>query len=97
MHSFITNASIQLVPIVQDRHPYEWIDEVIPLIGKSGLKYSVGPFGTAVEGTYRQVSALIDTINEYLNHRQCPEWLLNIQWQMRADGDVTMEEKVGNT
>ena len=94
MHSFITNASIQLVPIVQDRHPYEWIDEVIPIIQGSGLTYSVGPFGTSVEGTYPQISSLIDQINDYLYRQQCPEWLLNVQWQIRGSGNVTMEEKV---
>ena len=94
MHNFITNASIQLVPIVQHRHPYEWVDEVIALIGKSGLPFTVGPFGTAVEGTYAGIRQLIDDINNYLHQHQCAEWLLNVQWQMRAAEDVTIEEKL---
>jgi uncharacterized protein YqgV (UPF0045/DUF77 family) len=95
MHNHLTNASIQLLPIVQDRHPYEWVDEVIALIEKCGLVYTVGPFGTAVEGTYEQIRQLIDDINQYLHQRQCAEWVLNVQWQMRSDSDVTIDEKVG--
>lgn len=29
MHQHLINASIQIVPIVQDRHPYEWVDEAL--------------------------------------------------------------------
>jgi uncharacterized protein YqgV (UPF0045/DUF77 family) len=94
MHQYITNASIQLIPLVQDRHPYEWVDEIIEMIAKSGLTYSVGAFGTAIEGTYADIRKLIDDINETLLARNCAEWLLNVQWQMRAGGDVTIGEKV---
>lgn len=38
MHGFIVNASIQLLPIVQDRHPYEWVDEAIDVIKKSKVQ-----------------------------------------------------------
>jgi uncharacterized protein YqgV (UPF0045/DUF77 family) len=93
MNNQITNASIQLIPIVQDRHPYDWVDEIIDLIAKSGLAYTVGPFGTAIEGTYGEIQALIETINQYLHDRNCTEWVLNLQWHIRAAGDVTVAEK----
>ena len=32
MHNYIINASIQIVPIVLDKHPYEWVDEAIAVI-----------------------------------------------------------------
>jgi uncharacterized protein YqgV (UPF0045/DUF77 family) len=94
MHNHLTNASIQLLPIVQDRHPYEWVDEVIALIEKCGLVYTVGPFGTAVEGNYEQIRQLIDDINQYLHQRHFSECFLNLQWQMRAGRDVTIHEKL---
>jgi uncharacterized protein YqgV (UPF0045/DUF77 family) len=93
MNNNISNASIQLIPIVQDRHPYEWVDEVIDLISRNGVKYTVGPFGTAIEGTYAEIKALIEDINQYLQERNCAEWVLNVQWHMRAGGDVTVDEK----
>lgn len=93
MNNHITNASLQLIPIVQDRHPYEWVDEVIGLIDRSGLKYSVGPFGTSIEGTYSEIKQMIEDINQYLHQHNCAEWVLNVQWHMRSGGDVTVEEK----
>ena len=50
MHSFTVSASIQIVPIVMDKHPYEWVDEAIAIIQQSGIKYEVGPFATVIEG-----------------------------------------------
>ena len=29
MHSYIINASIQILPIVLDKHPYLWVDEAM--------------------------------------------------------------------
>ena len=55
MHNYIINASLQVVPIVQDKHPYEWVDEAIAIIQQSGIKYDVGPFATVLEGTYTEV------------------------------------------
>ncbi len=94
MHQHLTNASLQVVPIVQDRHPYEWVDEAIALIANSGLSYTVGAFGTSVEGTYEEIRKLVDDINRDLFSKGCAEWLLNVQWQIRSSGNVTEEEKV---
>ena len=49
MHQFIVNASIQIVPIVMDKHPYEWVDEAITIIQQSGIDYEVGPFATVLK------------------------------------------------
>lgn len=94
MHTHITNASLQLIPLGQERHPYAWVDEVIALIHASGLSYTVGPFGTSVEGSYTDVLGLIDAVQQYLYQKGCSEWLLQVQWQMRSTGPVTIAEKV---
>lgn len=93
MHSFITNASLQIVPVVNDKHPYQWVDEVIGVIKNSGIKYEVGAFATVVEGTYDEIVELINEVNEYLVKRNCSEWLCNIQIQIRSRGDITVNEK----
>jgi uncharacterized protein YqgV (UPF0045/DUF77 family) len=95
MHSFIVNASIQILPVVQDRHPYEWVDEGIAIIQNSGIKYEIGPFATVVEGTYDEVISLINAINEHLYTRRCNEWITNIQLQVRSEGDITGDAKTG--
>ena len=93
MHSYIVNASIQIVPIVQDKHPYEWVDEAIAIIQHSGIRYEVGPFATVLEGTYAQVMDVIHQVNEYLYAKGCAEWISNLQLQIRSKGDITGGEK----
>jgi uncharacterized protein (TIGR00106 family) len=95
MHSYIVNASLQILPIVQDRHPYEWVDEAIAIIQQSGVKYEVGAFATTLEGSYADVMKLINDVNEYLLQKGCAEWISNIQLQIRSNGDITGEEKTG--
>lgn len=93
MHSYIVNASLQILPIVQDRHPYEWVDEAIAIIQQSGVKYEVGAFATTLEGTYEAVMKVINDVNEYLLQKGCSEWITNIQVQIRSNGDITGDEK----
>ena len=95
MHQHIINASLQIIPVVQDRHPYEWVDEAIAVIQQSSVKYEVGPFATVVEGSYGEVLTVINNINDYLQQKCCAEWILNAQIQIRANGDITGEEKTG--
>lgn len=93
MHSYIVNASLQIVPIVQDKHPYKWVDEAIAVIQASPIKYEVGPFATILEGTYEEVMKVINNVNEYLLSKACNEWIANIQIQVRSNDDITSLEK----
>lgn len=93
MHLHLINASIQIVPVVLDKHPYEWVDDAISVIQRSGIKYEVGPFATVLEGTYEDVMKVIGDINEYLFQQGCAEWISNIQIQIRSIQDITSLEK----
>ena len=93
MHQFIINASIQIIPVVTDKHPYLWVDEAIGIIQQSGIKYEVGPFATVLEGTYSDVMQVIHDINEFLYQRNCSEWISNLQIQIRSEGNITGDEK----
>jgi uncharacterized protein (TIGR00106 family) len=93
MHNYIINASIQIVPIVLDKHPYEWVDEAIEVIQKSGIKHEVGPFATVLEGTYNEVMKVINDVNEHLLSKGCDEWITNLQIQLRSNRDITANEK----
>jgi uncharacterized protein YqgV (UPF0045/DUF77 family) len=94
MHQYLINASIQILPLAQDKHPYEWVDEAIAIIQASGIKHEVGPFTTVLEGTYEQVMQVIDQVNNHLCEKGCAEWITGLQLQIRAAGDMTGEEKV---
>ena len=93
MHNFTVNASLQILPIVEDKHPYEWVDEAIAIIQQSGVKHEVGPFATVLEGRYDEVMNVINDVNEYLYSRGCNEWISNVQIQIRSSGNITGEEK----
>jgi len=93
MHNFIVNASVQVLPVVQDKHPYEWVDEAIAVIQQSGIKYEVGPFATQLEGTYKEIMQVIDAVNEYLFSKGCHEWICSSQVQLRSGSDITGDEK----
>lgn len=94
MHNFQVNASLQIVPIVLDKHPYEWVDEAIAVIQQSGIQYEVGPFATILEGSYDDVMTVVHNVNEYLFSNGCSEWIANVQIQVRSDKDITANEKV---
>ena len=94
MHSYLVNASIQILPIVNDKHAYVWVDEAIEVIRRSGIKHDVGPFATELEGKYDEVMKVINDVNEYLYSKGCSEWISNIQVQIRSDRDITSDEKV---
>jgi uncharacterized protein (TIGR00106 family) len=93
MHQYLVNASIQLLPLAQNKHPYEWVDDAIAVIQQSGIKHEVGPFTTVLEGTYDEVMLVVNQINEFLYSKGCTEWITNVQIQIRAQGDMTGDEK----
>lgn len=94
MHNYIVNASIQILPIVQDKHPYEWVDEAISVIQQSGIEYKIGPFATVVEGYYEEVMNVVSSVNERLIRYRCAEWIASVQFNIRSNSDITANEKV---
>ncbi|HVG15072.1 MAG TPA: thiamine-binding protein [Chitinophagaceae bacterium] len=93
MHAHLINASLQIIPIVLDKHPYEWVDEAIAIIQQSGIKYEVGPFATVLEGTYENVMKVVHDVNDFLYQQGCNEWITNFSIQIRSGGDITASEK----
>lgn len=93
MHDHNICATIQILPLAQDKHPYEWVDEAIPIIINSGIKYEVRSFATEIEGTYAEVMQVINAVNEHLCQKGCAEWITNIQMQMRSNTSITAFEK----
>lgn len=93
MHAHLVNASIQIIPIVLDKHPYEWVDEAIAFIQQSGIQYEVGPFATVLEGEYNTVMKVFYDVNEFLHQKGCNEWITNFSIQIRSEKDITSIEK----
>ena len=93
MHNYMVNASLQILPIVQNKHPYEWVDEAIAIIQQSGIKHEVGPFATQLEGNYADIMQVINDVNEYLFSKGCQEWICSVQVQIRSGSAITGDEK----
>ncbi len=89
------NAAIQVLPQSSVKHPYAIVDEAIEEIKDSGMKYKVCPFETVVEGPYDEVIALFKKIRDRCFTAGAGELLINIKLQIRKEGNVTMEEKIG--
>ncbi len=93
MHNHTITAALQIVPLVQDKHPYEWVDEVITIIKSSGLPCEVNAFSTTIEGSYDAVMEVFHSVQQHLYKKNCAEWLVNLQLHIRAKGGVTCNEK----
>jgi uncharacterized protein YqgV (UPF0045/DUF77 family) len=58
-------ADLQVLPrptTTDSNKPYAIVDEAIRIIQESGLKYRVGPLGTAVQGELNEVLALVQNM-----------------------------------
>ena len=88
------NLNIQLIPIDHAANAYPVIDDVIALIASKGMKYTVGAFGTAVEGHYQALQQLVNDINALMMKMAVEEWVLNLQWHIKSGEAVSMDEKV---
>jgi uncharacterized protein (TIGR00106 family) len=94
MHSHSICASIQILPLATQLHPYRWVDEAIAVIKASGIQYQVNAFDTVLEGSYRQVMQVIEQINDQLCSQGCEEWITHLQIQIRSQKGVTASEKI---
>ncbi len=93
MHQHTINASIQLIPVSLSKHAYDWVDEAIAVIQRSGIKHQVTAFGTIIEGSYAEVMEVIHQVQEHLLAIGCEEWISQIQIQIRKDGPITGDTK----
>ncbi|MCH1402227.1 MAG: thiamine-binding protein [Schleiferiaceae bacterium] len=83
------SAQIQFIPLHSDS-PMDRVDEAIAIIQASGVRYSVGPFGTSVEGEQDEINELV---TELQNLKTTREFLLNVQYHL-GENRLSNEEKV---
>ena len=96
MHSHTICASIQILPLATQLHPYRWVDEAIAVIKASGINYKVNAFDTVLEGTYPQVMQVIKQVNDQLCSQGCEEWITHLQIQIRSKQGVSADEKTSS-
>ena len=87
------HLAIQVVPLERDSNIYAKIDAAIDVIQKSGVKYTITPMETVMQGPYGRLQSIAQEAQQALVDAGCTEFLVNIKMHIRTDADVTMEEK----
>lgn len=55
----LCNLSLQIIPIVPEEKLYSIVEQVIEFIKKSGVKYTVGPMETTMEGELNKLLEIV--------------------------------------
>jgi uncharacterized protein YqgV (UPF0045/DUF77 family) len=91
----IINAAIQVVPLTAIGTALPVIDEAIAVIQKSGLKYTVGPFETYIEGEYEPVQQLLRQIEDFCYSQKEHQFLVYSKLHLCGGKDIHEEDKTG--
>ncbi|MEQ8237562.1 MAG: thiamine-binding protein [Cyclobacteriaceae bacterium] len=84
---------LQIVPLRTEKHAYDLIDEAIAVIQKSGVRYSITPFETVMEGKYSELMSIAENAQKAVLDAGADECLIYYRIQLRKSGDVSFEEK----
>ena len=90
----VSNLSLQVLPVVAEARIYDVVDKVIDYIKSRGVKYTVGPMETTMEG---ELDVLLDIVKN-ANNICVQEGAARVVSVVKIDyrpGGVTIDEKVG--
>ena len=88
------NVAIQVLPRSKTMGTYELVDKAIEKIQLSGLKYTVCPFETVVEGYYDEVMNLLKEVQEVIYANGADEMITNVKIQTHHNQDVLIDDKM---
>lgn len=86
------NLGIQIVPITTADKGYPIIDACIERIKTSGIRHTVTPFETVLEGSYTEIMALVSSLYDMALEKS-DELVINIRIHAKRDSDVIGSEK----
>jgi uncharacterized protein YqgV (UPF0045/DUF77 family) len=84
---------IQIIPLRTEKHAYDLIDEAISVIQNSGIKHSITPFETVMEGKYDDLMSIAAQAQKAVIDAGADECLIYYRIHIRTTGDVSFEEK----
>lgn len=58
------NIALQILPSSKSIHPYSLVDKAIEIIANSGIRYTVTPFETVMEGNYDDIMKVVKQAQE---------------------------------
>jgi len=89
------NVALQVLPRSSTKDTYELVDKAIEIIETSGIKHTVCPFETVMEGNYNKIREVIDRALQACMDEGAEEMLAFVKIQINKNDDVTIEEKTG--
>ena len=82
-----------IFPIGKNESVGPYVSRVVNIIENSGLAYKLGPMGTAVEGEWEEIMALVTSCLNELK-KDCNRIYMNLKVDYRKDGTHRIETKV---
>lgn len=82
-----------IFPIGKDESVSPFVSRAVDIIENSGLAYNIGPMGTAVEGEWEELAALVTSCLNALKG-DCNRIYMNLKVDYRKDGANRIEDKV---
>jgi uncharacterized protein (TIGR00106 family) len=89
------NVALQIIPFSTSKHPYDIVDKAIEVIKLSGIKYTVCPFETVMEGDYDTIMGIIKKVHIICLEFGAESCLSYVKIQIDKSKDVTIEDKTG--
>ena len=90
----LCNVSLQVIPLVEETAVYPTVDRVIELIKEAGVKHTVGPMETTMEGELNQLLDLVKQAQQVCVEAGAERILSVVKIDYSTKG-VTIDEKVG--
>ncbi len=90
----VCNVSLQVIPLVDQEEVYPIVDRVIDLIAASGVKYTVGPMETTMEGDLEELLNIVRNAHAICTTAGAERVLSVVKIDYSTRG-VTIDEKVG--
>jgi len=87
------NVSLQILPVVEEEHIYEVVDQVIRYIDSTGVKYVVGPMETTMEGSFDDLMNIVKEANEICFRKGIARVVSVVKIDAKREG-VTIDEKI---
>lgn len=88
----VCNVSLQVIPLVAAEQVYPTVDRVIELIAASGIKHTVGPMETTMEGELDDLLSIVRKAQEICIEAGAERVLSVVKIDYSRKG-VTIEEK----
>jgi uncharacterized protein (TIGR00106 family) len=88
------NVAVQVLPRAKNKDTYQLVDKAIDVIKQSGVKYTVCPFETVMEGNYDELMEIVKKVQLTCYQSGTETLMTYIKIQSAANNDVTIDDKM---